>query len=289
MTTTIGEKIIVSLTSYGERLNNLPVILDTIYAQSVLPDKVVLNLAYEEVIPKDVMDYLIKHNVEINKVPDTKVYKKILPTLERYPDDCIISIDDDWLYPKNMIEDFIEVHKKYPDNPISGNKLVLWGMQCHCGCASLVKREYFGEYMDLFNEDFVEICKSDDIFYTFCAVKNGTPYVRTKHEYFTNMQPFQSLVSYSENNPDCAEETHKYLIKEYGDINFVTAKYLALPYSQETQNIISEIDKRFIFLESNNLLLSQKYNSILNSSAFKLGSFLLKPIYWIKKIVNRNK
>lgn len=32
-----------------------------------------------------------------------------------------------------------------------------------------------------------------------------------------------------------------------------------------------------------------KYDSLLNSSAFKLGSFLLKPIYWIKKIVNRNK
>lgn len=32
-----------------------------------------------------------------------------------------------------------------------------------------------------------------------------------------------------------------------------------------------------------------KYDSLLNSSAFKLGSFLLKPIYWIKKILNRNK
>ncbi|MBO4874538.1 MAG: glycosyltransferase [Bacteroidales bacterium] len=32
-----------------------------------------------------------------------------------------------------------------------------------------------------------------------------------------------------------------------------------------------------------------KYDSLLNSSAFKLGSFLLKPIYWMKKLVNRNK
>ena len=173
------EKIIVSLTSYGKRLNNLPVVLDTMYAQTLPPDLVVLNLAYEEILPKDVENYLRSHNVEINRVADTKVYKKIIPTLKKYPDDCIICIDDDWLYPPQMIEDFMNIHKKYPNNPISGNKFIYKGMQCHCGCASLVKKEYFGEYLDLFDNDIYVNCKSDDVFYTYCAAKNNIPYDRT--------------------------------------------------------------------------------------------------------------
>ena len=35
--------------------------------------------------------------------------------------------------------------------------------------------------------------------------------------------------------------------------------------------------------------LEEKYYSVLNSHAFKLGCFLLKPIYWIKKIWSRDK
>ena len=85
-----GEKIVISLTSYWKRLNNLPNVLDTIYAQTMPPDVVVLNLAYEEVLPEDVDLYLKNHGVIINRVLDTKVYKKIIPTFKLFPNDCII-------------------------------------------------------------------------------------------------------------------------------------------------------------------------------------------------------
>ena len=42
---------------------------------------------------------------------------KIIPTLKLYPNDCIIGIDDDWLYPPTMIEDLWNTHIKYPNNP----------------------------------------------------------------------------------------------------------------------------------------------------------------------------
>ena len=31
------------------------------------------------------------------------------------------------------------------------------------------------------------------------------------------------------------------------------------------------------------------YNSVMGSHAYRLGRFLLKPIYWMKKRINRNK
>ncbi|MCR5555529.1 MAG: hypothetical protein K6F29_08360 [Bacteroidales bacterium] len=281
------EKIIVSLTSYGERLNNLPVVLDTIYAQTLPPDLVVLNLAYEEVLPKEVEDYLRIHHAEINRVVDTKVYKKIIPTLKKYPDDCIIGIDDDWLYPPQMIEDFMNIHKKYPNNPISGNKFIYKGMQCHCGCASLVKKEYFGEYLDLFDNDIYVNCKSDDVFYTYCAAKNNIPYVRTQNEYFLNMKSFNSIESYSENNLNEIEKSFEYLINNYGNIDSVVKNYFSLPSNEEINEIIYDIEQKYRLLEYNNALLFRKYNSVLNSSAFKLGCFLLQPIYFIKKIFNK--
>ena len=73
--------VIVTLTSYGPRLGNLPTVLDTIYRQTVPPDLVVLNLARDEIIPIEVLNYLSEHNVEINRVDDTRVYKKLIPTL----------------------------------------------------------------------------------------------------------------------------------------------------------------------------------------------------------------
>lgn len=281
------EKIIVSLTSYGERLNNLPVVLDTIYAQTLPPDLVVLNLAYEEVLPKEVEDYLRIHHAEINRVADTKVYKKIIPTLKKYPKDCIISIDDDWLYPNKMIEDFVNIHKHYPNNPISGNRVIVNGMQCHCGCASLVKKEYFGEYLDLFDNDIYVNCKSDDVFYTYCAAKNNIPYVRTQNEYFLNMKSFNSIDSYSENNLNEIEKSFEYLINNYGNIDSVVKNYFSLPSNEEINEIIYDIEQKYRLLEYNNALLFRKYNSVLNSSAFKLGCFLLQPIYFIKKIFNK--
>ena len=278
------EKIIVSLTSYGKRLNNLPVVLDTIYAQTLPPDLVVLNLAYEEVLPKEVEDYLRIHNAEINRVVDTKVYKKIIPTLKKYPKDCIISIDDDWLYPNKMIEDFMEVHKKFPNNPISGNRVIINGMQCHCGCASLVKKEYFGEYLDLFDEDVFANCKSDDIFYTYCVTKSGHPYVRTKELYYENMQPYNVGVSYSENNPTGIENTLSYLNSKFGLIDRTIELYFSIGYDNNIINIVTDIENLY-----KQEIKKLKVNcwELKNSNSFKLGYFLLTPFRWIKRMLKK--
>ena len=127
------ERIIITMTTYNKRIGNIPTVLDTIYAQTVIPDLVVINLAYEEVVPDKVQNYINAHNIEVNRVPDTKVYKKIVPTLKKYPNDCVINIDDDKLYPPEMIADFMDIHKKHPYNPISGNRQVFAGRQCHHG------------------------------------------------------------------------------------------------------------------------------------------------------------
>ncbi len=277
----MNEKIIVSLTSYGERLNNLPIVLDTIYAQTLPSDLVVLNLAYEEVLPKEVEDYLRIHNAEINRVVDTKVYKKIIPTLKKYPNDCVICIDDDWLYPPQMIEDFMNIHKKYPNNPISGNKFIYKGMQCHCGCASLVKKEYFGQYLNLFSDAIFFNCKSDDMFYTYCATKNGYPYLRTNGLYFTNMQPLNSNESYSEHNPNCTLKTLEYLNTRYGSLNNIITQYLYLNHVNDS--ILEIIDA----IEENYKHDIYVYRQVYNSLSYRIGHLILFPFLWLKRLLKK--
>ena len=280
------EKIIVSLTSYGERLNNLPVVLNTIFTQTLLPDIVVLNLAYEEVLPERVEAYLNSHNVEINRVPDTKVYKKLIPTLKKYPNDCIISIDDDWLYPAQMIEDFINVHKKYPNNPISGNKVVIEGMVCHCGCASLVKREYLELCLDLYNEDIFTNCKSDDIFYSYCATKSGHPYVRTEGLYFTNMESYNSIGSYSEAYPKCISETLDYLNCRYGHVENVIKMYLQEGLDDYIIALINEIENSY---RCKIQIVNENCAGLKNSNSYRFGHFVLYPFIILKRLIKKTK
>lgn len=219
--------IIITLTTWKKRINNIPDVLDSIFNQTVSPDLVVLNLAVDEVLPERVEKYLITHNVEINRVPDTKVYKKILPTISKYKEADIICIDDDWIYPDYMIADFMATHKKHPNMPITGNYIVYKHLNCHCGCASLVKYEYFGDFLNVIDDEVIKNCPSDDILFTYLAAKNGHYYCRTKEYYFGNMKPYGAENPYSVKYGQPEDETWAYLSDRFGsfcgkkDLTFV--------------------------------------------------------------------
>lgn len=272
------EEIIVSLTSWTPRLKDLPRVLDTIYCQSMLPDRVVLNLSEGETVPDDIMEYLANHNTEVYYVPNTKVYKKLIPTLKRYPTACVISIDDDWIYPSNMIEDFLSIHKKYPGFPISGNREVWFGMQCHCGCASLTKYEYIAEYIDCVDSELIAHCPSDDLVYTYLSNLSGHPYIQAKNLYFTNMQAIEGASSYSASfSGKEVEDTYEYLVSRFGD-NF--SRFGNYNIDDYFAGIFDSI--------LTNYAVNQKklaFKEVRSSASFLLGNFLLYPISLVKRWV----
>ena len=277
------EKIIVSLTTWSKRIGNLPVVLDTIFNQSMQPDLIVLNLAFNEIIPNDIQLYINAHNIEINRVPDTKVYKKIIPTLKKYPNDCIISIDDDWLYPEGMIADLIKMHTLYPNYPISGNDVVLFGLQCHCGCSSLTKADFFGDYLNQIDDEIINKCPSSDIVYTFFSSLSGHPYIRTEGQYFSNMQPYGQDEGYSEKNQIMFESINQsflYLTERFGTVPSPFFYYFDDKYwSKFCSDIMSKSIKSTI---------EQTEGKIYNTHTFQLGQFILKPYFWFRnKVLNR--
>lgn len=271
------ERIIVSLTTYSKRIGNIPTVLETIFNQTQKPDLVVLNLAFNESIPDDVQNYIESRPIEVNRVPDTKVFKKLIPTLKKYPNDIVISIDDDWLYPLEMIEDFFAIHKRYPNYPISGNKSAFCCMQCHCGCASLQKGSFLENYLNEIDNDLMSNCPSDDMVYTYLSNLAGHPYIRTQGLYFDNMKPFNAVNGYSEMMSDqIIMQSYIYLQNRFGMVNG-TKLYMNDEYGNSIANdIINKSNCKYIKCKL-------ELESVYKSKTFQIGRFITQPIRFLRR------
>jgi hypothetical protein len=112
------KKILVSLTSYKERFNFLPIVIKSLREQSMSPNKIVLVLA-----EKDMKSYNLKIEgldiITINK--DLRPHNKYYYTMLKYPEYAIVTVDDDIIYSKNMLE---SLYNSYIDHPniVSGRR-----------------------------------------------------------------------------------------------------------------------------------------------------------------------
>ena len=278
----MDEKVIVSLTSYGRRLLSLPMVFNSMMAQSMLPDKIVLNLCDAERIPDTLLLYLQKHPIiRVNRVPeDTKVWKKFLPTFELYPDDLIIPIDDDFIYPSNMIEEMVRTYRANPSQPVSGNRITWYGLWCHCGCASLVTRKFF-EGITI-TPQMMAHCKSSDFAYTWLLAQKGIYYQRTEHQFFKNMRsiPHDESWTTDENRTTNVPTTMQWLEANHGKARIEQKKglpapkvYYNVPWSSEKDlgkaynefaALVPE-DGWICFMDADTIITTPDYGAIINN------------------------
>lgn len=120
------EKIIASLTTFPERINTVSTTIKTLMTQTVKPDEIVLYLAKEQFkgleksLPKELLK-LQEYGLTIKWTSDIKSYKKLIPALKDYPDDVIITFDDDIYYEKDTIEALYNSYLKNK-NEIQANR-----------------------------------------------------------------------------------------------------------------------------------------------------------------------
>lgn len=233
-----GERLIVSMTSWAKRINNVPKVVDSILHNTLRPDIIVLNLARTEFpgmendLPYDVQTLINDGLVEVLwSDRDTKAFKKFIPTLKKYPNDLVFAIDDDFIYPDDILETFMAEHSRTPNVPLSGNNFKVGGVSGHCGCASLVKSSYFGRYLDDLMDDTVLELRMDDIFYVFCAALNGVHYRYVGKLYYTNMRPISSPDGLSDENRDSSNELmRKYLVGKIISNYHINMEKINRPY-----------------------------------------------------------
>ena len=194
----LKDKLYVSFTSWEKRINNCKHTVDLMSSQTLKPTKIILNLAEEEFpnkendLPKDLVAEA-KNNplFEIYWVKEnTTVWKKILPTMNRFPNDLVLSIDDDIEYPDNYIE---EMYKTFINNkklyPVVAYKNIQNNRLYHAGPFTLTNYHFYGKYIDvLYNELVYPTLKdikwaSDNVYsealflnhnkYVLCTTING--------------------------------------------------------------------------------------------------------------------
>lgn len=112
-------KIIVSLTSYPKRIDTVYLTVQSLFVQTVTPCKIILWLAQEQFPDKlrqlpEQLTVLLNDIFEIKWCEDLKPHKKYFYTLLQYPKDCIITVDDDCIYPKNLIEILSQSYCRFP-------------------------------------------------------------------------------------------------------------------------------------------------------------------------------
>ena len=116
-----SSKIIVSLTSYPDRMYDLHYSIYSLLKQSLKPDAVILYLTKsqfpngEKDIPQKILN-MKNYGLTIKWYENNiKSYTKLIPALIDFPDDIIVTADDDIYYSvdwlKNLYEEYLQSDK----------------------------------------------------------------------------------------------------------------------------------------------------------------------------------
>lgn len=118
---TDGRLVTVSVTSFGKRAGRtLPVVLRSLLLQKRRPDRIVAWLDStkfsDSTLPPVLSRMRRKYGVEIRYCHDVRSYTKLVPSLIAFPDDIVITADDDQYYNRHLVSKLLQIHERYPDD-----------------------------------------------------------------------------------------------------------------------------------------------------------------------------
>lgn len=115
------KKIIISLTSMPQRMDKIHYCIKSLLLQTYRADKIILYLGEEEfegiTLPSSLTN-LQEFGLEIKFRSDIKPHKKYFYSMQEFPNDIVITVDDDAFYSKNLICDLISSHLENPKEVI---------------------------------------------------------------------------------------------------------------------------------------------------------------------------
>lgn len=187
-------RVVVTMTSWVRRIDNVKHVLECLMNQTRMPDIVYLNLSVEEFpgreddLPEELVE-LIKDRsdtIRLNWVvgSNTKTFKKVFPVLPYLEDDdLIVIVDDDMEIPEGFLElrvaDFTDCQGKFA---ISGVNNPKWhtDKKTHCNVtfnvigpsSCFTKRMLAGWERYATRPEIVETF-NDDCTYTILILMNG--------------------------------------------------------------------------------------------------------------------
>lgn len=176
--------IVVSMTSWTQRITYVKQVVESIMNNTVKPDRVYLNLSKIEFqgiqLPQDLVNYFNSdERLIINWVdgPNTKTMKKIFPILKYLQDDdIIIDADDDILFPKDLIEsrlnDFYKNGRKYCISSNDHRSVGFNGQMKVVSAISLFQKKMFNHWQEFVTQAIIDT-NNDDRTYLHLIWLNG--------------------------------------------------------------------------------------------------------------------
>lgn len=233
-------EVVVSLTSFGQRIFDVPLAIESIMQGTVKPNRIVLWLSEEEFkgkpLPK-ILELQIERGLQVEFCEDIRSYKKLIPSLKRFPSACIITIDDDVIYGNDFVERFVFAHQEKPDAVCAGriHKVKLVGesmpssylnwdycVECYGATSPLLFPTGVGGVLyppgcftqEVFAQDvFMDICPyADDIWFYAMRLKNHVPitqvYTGKPQGYFMELPSgdLNSLSTQNTNAENCRND-----------------------------------------------------------------------------------
>lgn len=234
-----NRQVIVSLTSHGNRIFDAYMAIESIMQGTVKPNRIILWLPDDRKVSSCYLDNQVKRGLEIKYVKDIGPHTKLIPALREFPDDIIITIDDDIFYKPDMIEIMLRtyeedsiailanrvavittdkrgnvesylkwIHYDYPKGVTKRNVII--GVE---GC--LYPPHSLSD--EVFNEKAIkELCPTaDDIWFTAMAMLRGTDILHINCRYekgfaggIANLRMQKSgLVHLNENPKECLNDS----------------------------------------------------------------------------------
>ena len=114
------EQIIVSLTSFPEAIPCAVQAIRSVLKGTLLPDKVVLYLDTQKFpegkLPPELEALKTESPIFEVRFDDAVIrsYKKLIPALRDFPNDVIVTIDDDIYYYPDMLSKLVQTQKRLP-------------------------------------------------------------------------------------------------------------------------------------------------------------------------------
>lgn len=193
-------EIIVSLTSFGKRVNDVCFTIESLMQQSRKANRIILWLDedYDLTSLPASLELQQQRGLKILLTKDIRSYKKLIPALIAYPEAAIITVDDDILYEFDILDRIItsylsdttsihacRIHSMSFDKQGNLKPYIEWNWRMAneenparnflTGCGGILYPPHSLAPQVIEQDIFTAICPTaDDVWFTAMALFNGT-------------------------------------------------------------------------------------------------------------------
>jgi hypothetical protein len=235
----VTNNIVISLTTFPDRIDKTWLVVESLLNQNYKPSKIVLTLSLKqfsgmEALPKKLLQQQ-KRGLEILWADDDiRSHKKYYYVMKKYPKHIVVTVDDDFLYSKGMLEVLVKFSEQYPDCVIAnlaaqknGNNYKDWKNLLFSRVEPSKEIMQYGGSGVLYppgilhsdaldKEKILELCPlADDIWLNYMTILNEKKIVKTDYKYYLIPISFKSKAALK--NINVGEDMNTIQIKKLND------------------------------------------------------------------------